>query len=38
MNNGADADDAFQATFFVLAQKASHIRCANAIGLRPSRT
>src|SRR5258706_5997521 len=32
MNNGPDADDAFQATFFVLARQASHIRSSNAVG------
>ncbi|HEV3081924.1 MAG TPA: sigma-70 family RNA polymerase sigma factor [Gemmataceae bacterium] len=30
-NNGADADDAFQATFFVLARKACSIRSTNAL-------
>src|SRR5262249_42931488 len=31
-SNGSDADDAFQATFFILARKARSIRSANAVG------
>ncbi len=32
LNHGSDADDAFQATFFVLARKAGQIRDARALG------
>src|SRR5262245_27040736 len=32
LGNGADADDAFQATFFILARKARSIRHGDSVG------